>query len=157
MYRAYGRELAKRGYVVLAPDYPSFGDYPYDFSADAYASGTMKGIFNHMRCVDYLQSLPEVDGERIVEATFLASGCGPAIAASSMATVMLKGKTIEEALRISHTVVSEALGGLPPTKMHCAHLAEKAIRTAISNYQRCRKGLETAPEKNGGIPKQKAF
>lgn len=103
-------------------------------------------------CGDRMRLFIKVDGERIVEATFLASGCGPAIAASSVATVMLKGKTIEEALRISHRVVSEALGGLPPTKMHCAHLAEKAIRTAISNYQRSQKGWETSPEEKRRAP-----
>ena len=63
--RAYAYELARRGYVVIAPDYPSFGDYAYDFESDDYVSGTMKGIFNHMRCVDLLQSLPEVDPKRI--------------------------------------------------------------------------------------------
>jgi len=63
--RNYGLELAQRGYVVLVPDYPSFGDYKYDFDADRYVSGTMKGIFNHMRCVDLLQSRPEVDPQRI--------------------------------------------------------------------------------------------
>lgn len=64
--RQYAVELAQRGYVVLAPDYPSFGDArDYDFSADNYVSGTMKGIVNHRRCVDLLQSLPQVDPERI--------------------------------------------------------------------------------------------
>jgi len=63
--RAYAYELARRGYVVIAPDYPPFGDYTYDFESDDYVSGTMKGIFNHMRCVDLLQSLPEVDPKRI--------------------------------------------------------------------------------------------
>ncbi|HUT89008.1 MAG TPA: alpha/beta fold hydrolase [Thermoguttaceae bacterium] len=59
-------ELAQRGYVVIAPDYPSFGDSrDYDFQADRYESGTMKGIFNHMRCVDLLQTREEVDPERI--------------------------------------------------------------------------------------------
>jgi len=62
----YGLELAKRGYVVLAPDYPSMGEErDYDFSNDRYVSGTMKGIFNHMRCVDYLCSLDMVDTQRI--------------------------------------------------------------------------------------------
>ena len=61
-----GLELAKRGYVVICPDYPSFGDSAsYDFNADNYQSGTMKGIFNHMRCVDYLISREEVDPDRI--------------------------------------------------------------------------------------------
>jgi hypothetical protein len=63
--RNYGLELAQRGYVALVPDYPSFGDYKYDFNAGRYVSGTMKGIFNHIRCVDLLQSRPEVDPQRI--------------------------------------------------------------------------------------------
>ena len=63
--RQYGMELAQRGYVVLCPDYPSFGDYNYDFEQDRYLSGTMKGIFNHMRGVDLLESLQMVDPERI--------------------------------------------------------------------------------------------
>jgi acetyl esterase/lipase len=64
--RAYGRELAQRGYVVIAPDYPSFGDLAeYDFAADRYQSGTMKGIWNHMRCVDLLIEMQQVDAQRI--------------------------------------------------------------------------------------------
>ncbi len=64
--RAYGRELADRGYIVLAPDYPSFGDSKdYDFKAVSYVSGTMKGIFNHIRCVDYLVTRPDVDPARL--------------------------------------------------------------------------------------------
>ncbi len=67
--KAQALHLVKRGYVCLAPDYPSFGEYPYDFQAafkrGDYASGTMKAIWNNMRAVDYLQSLPEVDGARI--------------------------------------------------------------------------------------------
>jgi len=63
--RGYAKELAQRGYVVLAPDYPSFGDYTFDFKNGNYVSGTMKGIFNHMRAVDLLQSRAEVDPGRI--------------------------------------------------------------------------------------------
>lgn len=63
---AYAKELAQRGYVVIAPDYPGFGDLKnYDFENDRYQSGTMKGIFNHMRCVDLLQAREDVDAERI--------------------------------------------------------------------------------------------
>jgi pimeloyl-ACP methyl ester carboxylesterase len=61
----YGHELAERGYVVLAPDYPNFGDYTYDPYAHGYVSATMKGIWNHTRAVDLLASLPEVDPARI--------------------------------------------------------------------------------------------
>ncbi len=61
----YALHLAERGYVTLAPDYPSFGEHEYDFEADDYVSGTMKAIYDNIRAVDLLQSLPEVDGERI--------------------------------------------------------------------------------------------
>lgn len=61
----YALHLAERGYVTLAPDYPSFGEYPYDFQKGGYVSGSMKAIFNNMRAIDLLQSLPEVDTERI--------------------------------------------------------------------------------------------
>ncbi len=63
--RQYGLELAQRGYVVLCPDFLSFGDYEYDFEKDNYTSGTMKGIYNHMRCVDLLESLEYVDPGKI--------------------------------------------------------------------------------------------
>jgi pimeloyl-ACP methyl ester carboxylesterase len=61
----YAVHLAERGYVTLAPDYPSFGEYPYDFSKSRFASGSMKAIWNNMRAIDLLQALPEVDPERI--------------------------------------------------------------------------------------------
>jgi fermentation-respiration switch protein FrsA (DUF1100 family) len=61
----YAVHLAERGYVTLAPDYPSFGEYPYDFAKSPYQSGSMKAVWNNMRAIDLLQSLPEVDGERI--------------------------------------------------------------------------------------------
>ncbi|HTU24489.1 MAG TPA: PVC-type heme-binding CxxCH protein [Pirellulales bacterium] len=61
----YGRELAERGYVVLAPDYPSFGDYPCDFSDPRFASGSLLGVFNHMRCIDLLVARDDVDAARI--------------------------------------------------------------------------------------------
>jgi len=64
--RQYGVEMAQRGYVVIAPDYPSFGDYDkYDFASDKFISGTMKGIFNHMRCVDFLSAMKFVDSNHI--------------------------------------------------------------------------------------------
>lgn len=65
VHKHYALELVKRGYVCLAPDYPSFGDYPYDFKKSPHPSGTMKAIWNNVRGVDLLRSLPEVDGDRI--------------------------------------------------------------------------------------------
>ena len=85
-------------------------------------------------CGDTMRLFIKVEGNRIIDATFLTFGCGAAIAASSMTTEMVKGKTIDEALRISNQVVADALGGLPPTKVHCSVLAEKAIQAAVSDY-----------------------
>ena len=89
-------------------------------------------------CGDTMRLFIKVDTDRIIDATFLTFGCGAAIASSSITTEMIKGKTIEEVLMISDQVIAEALGGLPPTKVHCSVLAEKAIRAAVSDYQKRR-------------------
>ena len=70
----------------------------------------------------------------IVDAKFKTYGCGAAIATSSMVTELVKGKTVDESLRISNRAVAEALGGLPPIKMHCSLLAEEALKSAIDDY-----------------------
>ena len=89
-------------------------------------------------CGDTMRLFIKVAGNRIIDATFLTFGCGAAIASSSMTTEMIKGKTIEEVLQISDEDVVKALGGLPPTKLHCSVLAEKALNAAISDYRKKR-------------------
>ena len=90
-------------------------------------------------CGDTMRLFIKVETDRIIDAKFLTFGCGAAIASSSITTEMIKGKTIEEALMISDQVISEALGGLPPTKIHCSILAEKAIHAAVLDYRKRRK------------------
>lgn len=85
-------------------------------------------------CGDIMKMYIKVKDNVITDVKFKTFGCGAAIATSSMATEMIKGKTIEEALHLTNTAVAEALGGLPPVKMHCSLLAEEAVRSAIDDY-----------------------
>ena len=90
-------------------------------------------------CGDIMELSIKVDDGVITDAKFRTFGCGAAIATSSMVTELVKGKTIEEAVRISNKAVAEALGGLPPVMMLCSVLAEQALRSAIQDYQERRK------------------
>jgi nitrogen fixation NifU-like protein len=87
-------------------------------------------------CGDVMRIYIKVREGRIVDAKFRTFGCGAAIAVSSMITEMVKGKTLQEALEISKEQVAQALGGLPPQKMHCSNLGADALRKAIEDYQR---------------------
>ncbi len=87
-------------------------------------------------CGDTMRLFIRVENQRIVDARFLTFGCGAAIASSSITTEMIKEKTVEEALAISDQMIVEALGGLPPTKIHCSVLSEKAIKAAVLNYRK---------------------
>ena len=85
-------------------------------------------------CGDIMELYIKVKDNRIVDAKFKTFGCGAAIATSSMVTELVKGKSVDEALAISNKAVAEALGGLPPIKMHCSVLAEEALKSAIADY-----------------------
>ena len=86
-------------------------------------------------CGDIMEFYIKVEEGRISDAKFKTFGCGAAIATSSMVTELIKNKTIEEAMNISNMAVVEALGGLPPVKMHCSVLAEEALKKALDNYR----------------------
>lgn len=87
-------------------------------------------------CGDIMKMYIKVEDDVITDVKFKTFGCGAAIATSSMATELIKGKTVEEALQLSNKAVAEALGGLPAVKMHCSVLAEEAIQSAIDDYLR---------------------
>ncbi|MEM0202446.1 MAG: Fe-S cluster assembly scaffold protein NifU [Archaeoglobaceae archaeon] len=92
------------------------------------------GMEGNPVCGDVMKIYIKVEGDRIVDAKFQTFGCGAAIAVSSMITEMVKGKTLDEAMKISKDVVAEALGGLPPQKMHCSNLGADALKKAIEDY-----------------------
>ena len=87
-------------------------------------------------CGDMMTFYIKVKDDKLEDVKFKTFGCGAAIATSSMVTEMVKGKSLSEALEISNRTVAEALGGLPPVKMHCSVLAEEALKSAIEDYQR---------------------
>ncbi|MBS3920588.1 MAG: iron-sulfur cluster assembly scaffold protein [Deltaproteobacteria bacterium] len=87
-------------------------------------------------CGDTMRLFIRVESNRIVDVKFLTFGCGAAIASSSLATEMIKGKTIEEVLKISDEDIVKELGGLPPSKIHCSILAEMVIKAAVEDYRK---------------------
>ncbi len=115
------------------------GDLP---DADA------KGVEGNPVCGDMMEIAIKVEDDRIVDIRFKTFGCGSAIAVSSMITEMAKGKTLDEALKISKEMVANELGGLPPNKMHCSNLGSKALQKAIEQYRAKKEGrvLEEAPQ-----------
>ena len=92
------------------------------------------GEVGNAKCGDIMRIYLKIDNDVITDIKFKTFGCGAAIATSSMATEMVKGKTLEEALKLTNKAVAEALDGLPPVKMHCSVLAEEALRSAIADY-----------------------
>jgi nitrogen fixation NifU-like protein len=106
-----------------------------------------KGLYGSPVCGDMMMISIKVDeNDVITDAKFKTFGCGSAIASSSMATEMIKGKTVDEALAVTNKDVLDALGGLPPIKVHCSVLADHAIKSAIYDYAmktgKTYKGLE---------------
>ena len=98
-----------------------------------YADGV--GEVGNAKCGDIMKIYIKVDNDIITDVKFNTFGCGSAIASSSMATELIKGKPVSEALELTNKAVAEALDGLPAYKMHCSVLAEEAIKAAIDDYE----------------------
>ena len=108
--------------------------------ADANAVGEV----GNPTCGDIMRIYMKIEDGVITDVKFKTFGCGAAVATSSMATEMVKGKTIAEALALTNKAVAEALDGLPPIKMHCSVLAEDAIKAALIDYYK-RQGIDPTP------------
>ena len=108
------------------------------------ASGV--GTVGNAKCGDIMRIFLDIDDEThiIRDCKFKTFGCGAAVATSSMATEMVKGKTIEEAMKLTNKAVMEALDGLPAVKIHCSVLAEQAVRSALSDYY-TKQGIDPLP------------
>ena len=102
------------------------------------------GTVGNAKCGDIMRMYLKVENGIIEDVKFKTFGCGAAIATSSMATEMVKGKTLKEALQLTNKAVAEALDGLPPVKIHCSLLAEEAIHAAVEDY--LKKHPEEAPK-----------
>ena len=92
------------------------------------------GEVGNAKCGDIMKIYLKIDNDIITDVKFNTFGCGSAIASSSMATEMIKGKSISEALELTNKAVTEALDGLPAHKLHCSVLAEEAVKSAIEDY-----------------------
>ena len=102
------------------------------------------GEVGNATCGDIMKIYLKVREDVITDVKFKTFGCGAAIATSSMATEMIKGKPVSEALKLTNKAVVEALDGLPPVKVHCSVLAEQAIKHALADYYR-RNGIDPTP------------
>ena len=104
------------------------------------------GEVGNARCGDIMKIYLKIENNIVTDVKFETFGCGSAIASSSMATEMIRGRSIEEALELTNQAVTEALGGLPPHKVHCSVLAEEAVRAAVKDYYD-RQGVAYDPER----------
>ena len=107
-------------------------EHPRNVGEIEHADGV--GQVGNPKCGDIMKMYLKIDGDVITDVKFKTFGCGSAIATSSMATEMIKGKTIDQALAVTNRQVVDALGGLPAHKLHCSVLAEESIKSAIKDY-----------------------
>ena len=118
-------------------------EHPRNVGEIENASGV--GTVGNAKCGDIMRIYLDIDEEGIIrDVKFKTFGCGAAVATSSMATELVKGKSIQEAMEVTNKAVMEALDGLPPVKVHCSVLAEQAIKAALSDYY-TRIGVDPLP------------
>jgi len=127
-----------------------YSDKVMDHFSNPRNVGTMDdangvGQVGNLKCGDIMKIYLKInDAEMIEDVKFQTFGCGAAVATSSMATELIKGKSVQEALALTNSAVVEALEGLPPVKIHCSVLAEEAVKSAIADYYKG-KGIDPTP------------
>ena len=127
----------------------AYSEKVMDHFANPRNVGEMKdangvGEVGNPKCGDIMRMYIKVENGVIQDVSFMTFGCGAAIATRSMATELIKGKSVEDALKLTNKAVMEALDGLPPVKVHCSVLAEQAIKAAVADYYR-RQGIDPTP------------
>lgn len=126
-------QITKRGHVMYSEKVMDHFMNPRNQGEISEADGV--GEVGNPTCGDIMRIFLTVKDNIITDVKFQTFGCGAAVASSSMATELIKGKTLEEAWEVSNKAVAEALEGLPPIKMHCSVLAEEGIHKAINDYR----------------------
>lgn len=121
-------------------------EHPRNVGEIEHADGV--GQVGNPKCGDIMKMYLKIDGDVITDVKFKTFGCGSAIASSSMATEMIKGKPVAEAMKLTNAAVAEALDGLPGHKLHCSVLAEEAIKAALADYYK-KQGVD--PENGEGF------
>ena len=127
----------------------AYSEKVMDHFANPRNVGEMKdpsgvGEVGNQKCGDIMKMYIKVENNVITDVKFLTFGCGAAIATSSMATDLIKGQPLSEALKLTNKAVVEALDGLPAVKLHCSVLAEQAIKAAVADYYK-RQGIDPTP------------
>jgi nitrogen fixation NifU-like protein len=135
----YGLPAAERIETVMSDTYTLYNQTVMDHFMNPRNMGDLKeadgvGEVGAAACGDIMKISLKIKDGKIEDARFKTFGCGSAIASSSMATELIKGRSIEEAMNFSNQEVVDALGGLPPVKIHCSVLAEEALKAALEDY-----------------------
>ncbi len=125
--------MVKKGKIMYSEKVIDHYTNPRNVGEIENASGV--GTVGNAKCGDIMRVYLDIDDDGVIrDCKFKTFGCGAAVATSSMATEMIKGKTIEEAMKLTNKAVMEALDGLPPVKVHCSVLAEEAVHAALWDY-----------------------